>query len=42
LRYISSTNHSFCPNGEVEPLMAATHLDSFCPASASDTAHHFL
>ena len=28
LRYISSTNHSFCPNGDGE-LTAATRLDSF-------------
>jgi hypothetical protein len=29
LRYISSTSHSFCPNGEGELLTAATRLDSF-------------
>src|SRR4029079_13411678 len=28
LRYISSTNHSFCPNGDGE-FTAATRLDSF-------------
>ena len=29
LRYISSTNHSFCPNGDGELLTAAIRLDSF-------------
>jgi hypothetical protein len=28
LRYISSTSHSFCPNGELVLLTAAIRLDS--------------
>jgi hypothetical protein len=28
LRYISSTSHSFCPNGELMLLTAAVRLDS--------------
>jgi hypothetical protein len=28
LRYISSTSHSFCPNGELVLLTAAARLDS--------------